>query len=110
MWWRFRFNVGQSQRRLVPFAMPFNLIVSSGGANHVSGTLTVNPLSEVDINGGTVTAGSLHNIGPLNINSGTVTGGTVTLDSAGALSFGLSGTTRGTGYGALVATGNATLV
>jgi hypothetical protein len=77
--------------------------------HNVPNANTASTLSEVDINGGTVTAGTLHNIGPLNVNGGTTSFGSIILDSAGSLSFGLSGTTRGTQYGALSTTGNAAL-
>ncbi len=78
-------------------------------AHNVGGELTVNPLGELVVNGGTVIAGTLHNLGPLNIGSGTVTADTVALDSGGTLTFVLSGTTRTTQYGALIATSNAAL-
>ncbi|HZZ28499.1 MAG TPA: dockerin type I domain-containing protein, partial [Pirellulales bacterium] len=78
------------------------------GVNNVTSTLTVSSVGEMTVSG-TVTAAALHNLGPLNFEAGSLTAGSVTLDSAGQIAFALSGTVRGTGYGTLIATGNATL-
>ena len=87
----------------------FALTVASGGTHSVSRSLTVNPLGQLIVNGGTVTARALQNIGSLQINAGDVSFGSVTLDSSDELHIGLSGITRGTQYGALTTTGNMIL-
>jgi hypothetical protein len=89
----------------------FNLNVNSGGSNNVTGALTVNSFNALNVGGGTVTAATLtvHNFGQLSISSGTVTANSVTFEPNDALIFTLSGTSLGTGYGTLTATGTATL-
>ncbi len=87
----------------------FDLEVDTGGSHRVHGTLTVNPEGQLGIFGGTVNATSLNNIGPMYLDAGTVTADSVTLNSSGQLNYGLSSTTRGAGYGVLIANGHAAL-
>ncbi len=76
----------------------FNLTVNTIGTNSVSGTLTINVLGELWVNGGTVTAGSLHNLGILTADAGTLSVGDATLGSSGGFGITLTGTNRGTQY------------
>jgi Dockerin type I domain/PEP-CTERM motif len=87
----------------------FYIEADSGGAHTVSGTLTVNPEGELIAGGGSITAGTLNNIGMLTVGSGTITGNSVTLNSNGDVDFYLANATRGTGYGVLASTGSLSI-
>ena len=86
----------------------FLLTVGSGGANSVSGTLTINSNGTLKLNGGTLSAADITNSGKFTINSGSLTTGDVTFGSMSTLQIGLAGNSLGQ-YGDLTVSGRLAL-
>ena len=98
---------------------------NSGTLSFISGTLGITGTSGLTIGssgplGNNVTLGSGQTLnvtntttidaaGALTLNAGTLNSGSMTLNSTSTLGIGLGGTTRGSQYGDVVASGNASL-